>query len=186
MAISASDVERALNVPLDKRETTRSPGDIESVSMTPSASRSPIPWYSLSASRLRERDDCDGRLQGERVAAGRRNAAPVQRRAQPVSPNRPVDVLQVAIAEILDVGIEGVAEEVAELGGRNGLTGFRRGADPGCQVDADAVDVRHPVEDLCGVQPGPKAEPLPIGQRRAPSGHPAVHLGRSADRFPQS
>ena len=136
--------------------------------------------------QVRERDDCDGRLQGGAVAAGRRNAAPVQRRAQPVSPNRPVDVLQVAIAEILDVGIEGVAEEVAELGGRNGLTGFRQGADPGCQVDADAVDVRHPVEDLCGVQPGPKAEPLPIGQRRAPSGHPAVHLGRSADRFRRS
>jgi hypothetical protein len=52
LAISASEVERALNVPLDRRETTRSPGDIESVSMTPSASRSPIPWYSVSASRF--------------------------------------------------------------------------------------------------------------------------------------
>ena len=57
----------------------------------------------------------------------------MQRRAQPVSPNRPVDASG-GIAEILDVGIEGVAEEVTELGGRNGLTGFRQGADPAARL----------------------------------------------------
>ena len=133
--------------------------------------------------QVRERDDGDGRLQRGGVAASRRNAALVKCRAQPVRANRPVDVLQMAVAEILDVGIQGVAEKVAELRSRNGLATFRQRADASCEVDADAVDVGHPVKDLRRVQPCSKREPLSIDERGASSCHPAVHLGRSGHRF---
>ena len=72
----------------------------------------------------------------------------------PVSPHGLVNVLQVALAQVLHAGVQAVGQAVAHAGGYDCFAGAGQGGQAGGQVDACAVDIELVGVDLAAVDAG--------------------------------
>ena len=110
-------------------------------------------------------------------------ARPSLGQANPIDPDRPCDVLEVLLADILEAQVEPVPHLSWTVARNANAARLRQRFEPGRDVDAVAVDVAVLDDDVAEIDADAEFDPLRARASGVALGHALLHGHGAGDRF---